>query len=947
MYIDRRQFVASLGLAFAGLKTRLPWHWNRRAEAGPGESVSASERPYGSGHFGEWMQDEFDLPAFRYTCDQTHDPKAVTAVSKVSPGILSATEHIHQVGNDRIIAVVSNYGHVRVRQDEGAPKFLNDYAPDRGYFGGGIGYLTDGKEMLCTAYSGGEANFQRIFGTGYFRKTVTGKRYAVDQVIFAPFGDDPVLISQINVTNRGGAEADLRWIEYWGCQPYEFSFRSFIEAFSGRGITQLRRDFANLFSHRFSQVDGGAGLIETKEFTGRPKEDEARWQGVLNYLKSHPNPFLSVPDQDPPRDASFDDTNPPATFLVSLDAPADGFATNGKEFFGTGGPHDPAGLRAALPTALDAKLDTTGPEGALLLERKFNLKPGQSRTLQFLYGYLPDGFDLKELINRYHDRAGEELRRSSSEWKKKGRRFSVAGEPWVERETTWNHYYLRSSLTYDTFFKEHIISQGSVYQYVMGFQGAARDPLQHALPFIFSDPDIVKEVIRYTLKEVRPDGSLPYGIVGHGMVMPTTSDSSSDMPMWLLWAASEYVLATRDLAFLNEQIRAFHVIGGIGHYLAVKDLLALCYRHLIEDVGTGQHGLMRMLHDDWNDALVQGWVPGKNLDECLEKGESVLNSAMAAYVFDRYALLIDYAGLDRKMAASIRTKAGEHRKGVAAQWTGKWFRRAWLGPTLGWLGEKSLWLEPQPWAIISGAADATQTNELIKTIDDQLRRPSPIGAMQLTGNGDMLDKPGFQSGTSITGGIWPSLNQTLIWALACNDGKMAWDEWKKNSFAAQKEVYPDIWYQAWSGTDTINSALSKHPGETTGSLGLFGWTDFPVFNLHSHACPLYSAAKLIGLDFTEDGFRLAPRLPAESYRFESPLFGLVKSPDGYEGWYEPSGGSLNCRIHLALPKEEAGRFHTAMVNGRKAAFHTSADGEIQLTGQAGGRQALRWSLKRA
>jgi len=47
--------------------------------------------------------------------------------------------------------------------------------------------------------------------------------------------------------------------------------------------------------------------------------------------------------------------------------------------------------------------------------------------------------------------------------------------PWVEREVTWNHYYLRSGFTYDDFFKQHIVSQASIYQYVMGFQGAARD----------------------------------------------------------------------------------------------------------------------------------------------------------------------------------------------------------------------------------------------------------------------------------------------------------------------------------------------------------------------------------------------------------------------------------------------------------------------------------------
>ncbi|MGD0618664.1 MAG: hypothetical protein ABSB67_13480, partial [Bryobacteraceae bacterium] len=65
----------------------------------------SASKAYGSGHFGEWIEDEFGLPAFRYECDQTTDPKAVT---KVQPGLLSATDHIHQVGNDRLVAVVSN-----------------------------------------------------------------------------------------------------------------------------------------------------------------------------------------------------------------------------------------------------------------------------------------------------------------------------------------------------------------------------------------------------------------------------------------------------------------------------------------------------------------------------------------------------------------------------------------------------------------------------------------------------------------------------------------------------------------------------------------------------------------------------------------------------------------------------------------------------------------------
>jgi len=113
-----------------------------------GSALALKEDPaYGSGYFGRWIKDEFGLPAFNYTCDQIHDTKAKT---DVNPGILAPTEHIHQVGNDRVVAIASNYGHVRVRQDEGGPKFLNDYAPERGNFGGGFGYLTDGANTIST-----------------------------------------------------------------------------------------------------------------------------------------------------------------------------------------------------------------------------------------------------------------------------------------------------------------------------------------------------------------------------------------------------------------------------------------------------------------------------------------------------------------------------------------------------------------------------------------------------------------------------------------------------------------------------------------------------------------------------------------------------------------------------------------------------------------------------
>ena len=906
------------------------------ASGGGGQPAAQAPKPsapYGSSHFGRWTEDEFGLPAFDYTCNQTTDPRAVTPIAS---GILGKTEHIHQVGNDRITALASNFGHVRVRQDEGNPKILNDFDPETSQFGGGLGYLTDGKEALSTYYDGNDAHFERVFGIGYYRKRVAGKSYGIDQVISAPFGDDPVLLSQVTITNQSGTAATVRWVEYWGCQPYQLSFRDFIEAASGRGTeAELRHKLGRRFSHQITPVEGKQGLLEQKRFLGRPADEEAKWQGIKAHLQAEPTQFIAAVHDDKPG-TYLDSGDVPATFLVSLDAAASGFSSDAAAFFGAGGVANPSGLKQAL----SGNLDESGPHAGFLLERTVHLAPKEKQTLHFMYGYLPGGFKLEALIAKYRVAPANALKQSSSEWKQHGMRFEVSGEPWVKREATWNYYYLRSSQTFDDFFGEHILNQNGFYQYVMGFQGAVRDPLQHCLPFLFSDPEIVRSILRYTLKEVRDDGSLPYGIVGHGVVAPIVTDNGSDLPLWLLWTASEYVLTTRDVKFLDEQIPA-RFSATDGRTDTVRNLLSRCFRHQIDYVGVGKHGVVRMLNDDWNDGLVGTWAQSQ-FKECVEQGESVLNSAMSSWVFDEYARMLRFAGEGAGLAAQVSEASEKARKGARQQWTGKWLKRAWLGPTLGWVGETTLWIEPQPWAIVGGVTTPAQSRELVETMNAMLRR-GPIGAAQMSEGSD-LHWPGmFAPGTCVRGGVWPSLNQTLIWALAQVDQTMAWDEWKKNSFARHADAYPDVWYGVWSGTDSYNSELSKTPGETAADPNFHG-TEFPVLNLHSHACYLYSITKVLGVDFDESGVTIRPELPVESYRLDSPLLGVVKKAAGhFEGWYAPSRpGTWSVRI--ILPEEVAKTVSHAEVNGAVSEVKHAPDGTIFMAGLSEPGKPLRWAL---
>ncbi|MFX1566357.1 MAG: GH36-type glycosyl hydrolase domain-containing protein [Promethearchaeota archaeon] len=900
--------------------------------------MSRNKNPFGSGYFGTWIEDEFGLPAYHYTCDQLTDPKAITPMSETWR---SNTDHMHQVGNDRFVGVASNYGYIQIRQDEGSPKYLNDYDPDSHQYGGGFGYLTDGSVTLSTFYSGAAEVFDRIFGIGYYQKTVQGHGLTVEQTLFAPFGDDPVLISQVTIRNNRDNPVDLRWVEYWGCQLYQFSYKAFMMSLApppmSRPAPEFRRRFAKRFEHNFSVIGKKQGLLDQQQFSGPDPDDEEKWRLINLYLGSPAGKALTGgPVEFPVEEAVLEDTSPPSVFLVSLDAPFDDYTTNASLFFGAGGVQAPEKLQQKL-SELPSEPETSQ---GFFLERQLNLGAGEHQTLYFAFGYLPEGAQLDNLIAKYGENPSALLAESSEHWVQQQIHFSVGDEPWVSREVMWHNYYLRGNLTFDSFFNEHILSQGHVYQYLLGFQGAARDPLQHALPFIYNEPQIVKSILKYTVKTVTPEGRIPYGITGSGMYMPAPFQPS-DQELWLLWLASEYVLATRDLAFLDEEVQTYPIFGPSAGRESIRTLLHRCYTHLVETTGTGKHGLLRLSNGDWNDEVVLGLQEGvEHLEDPKEavqrQGESVLNAAMASYVLDIYSRLLRCAG-DTASAMKIQKLAQSQREGVHQQWTGSWFKRAWLTEELGWIGLNEMWLEPQPWAIIGGAADAFQSEKLLKSIDKLVRKPSKLGAMLLS---KPLKERTSAPGIGTNAGIWPSINGTLIWALARVNGELAWDEWKRNSLALHAETYPEIWYGIWSGPDTYNSELADTPGQT--GLEFLGvkYTDFPVMNMHPHAWPLYTTSKLIGVEFTCEGIDISPTLPKEEYRFASALLDFERTPKGYSGKYAPKEPGT-WRITINLSQEERDRITKLEINGKEEKLIWEGT-RLVITGSSSPDNPLKW-----
>ena len=150
-----------------------------------------------------------------------------------------------------------------------------------------------------------------------------------------------------------------------------------------------------------------------------------------------------------------------------------------------------------------------------------------------------------------------------------------------------------------------------------------------------------------------------------------------DFELYLLLAASEYVLQTKDLAFLSERFCSFNSSEPrpvIAHLLRATAFV-------LDIVGVGPHGLLRLLSSDWDD----GFKPPpaeRNLSE------SVLSSALAAYVLPRWAAVLRMAGGHDENATRVERFAESLKQQMlGAAWDpAGWLRRAWLGPTGGWVG---------------------------------------------------------------------------------------------------------------------------------------------------------------------------------------------------------------------------------------------------------------------
>ena len=190
----------------------------------------------------------------------------------------------------------------------------------------------------------------------------------------------------------------------------------------------------------------------------------------------------------------------------------------------------------------------------MVLRRDVHLEAGGSTNLRFAYGAIRADETLKFLEDYHQGDAFQDMRKR---WKENLAYFYTGEDPVLQREMAWHSYNLLSSMVYSAYHKTYIVPQGSAYLYLHGADGAPRDQALFTIPMTYLNPELARDLLRIIMRLTDgKTGQITYSFAGHGFISNALNvhNKPSDLDLFFLLAVNEYLSATGDMNFLDEEV---------------------------------------------------------------------------------------------------------------------------------------------------------------------------------------------------------------------------------------------------------------------------------------------------------------------------------------------------------------------------------------------------------
>lgn len=521
------------------------------------------------------------------------------------------------------------------------------------------------------------------------------------------------------------------------------------------------------------------------------------------------------------------------TFFLCERVP-DAWEAAREAFEGEGGLHAPSALEGELLAGGDARYET--PLAAV--QYRLALAAGGSEQYRFLFGPAFDDAEIASLRERYLSAAGFAAARADYA------AYIGAGAGCVTVHTP--------DPEFDNFVNHWLPCQ--VY-YHGGSNRLTTDPqtrnyLQDNMGMSFVHPPTARGAFLHALSQQEPTGAMPDGIllVEGAELKYINQVPHTDHCVWLPVCLKAYLDETADWALLDEL-----VFDHEGHGLTVAQRIGRAMDWLLKE--RDERGLSYIAQGDWCDPMNMVGYKGRGVSGWL--------TVAAAYALDLWADMCAQHG-DAEGARHFHAGAQALNDAANAHlWDGRWFARGITddGVVFGVADDKEgrIWLNPQAWSMLSGAASAQQRASMVREVEDQLHTPygvqmfAPPFSTMREDVGRVTQK---HPGSAENGAVYNHAAAFYIYSLYDGaDGERAWDLMRKMIPGPDEADYlqrgqlpvfiPNYYRGAWREYPRT-AGRSSHLFNT----GTVSWIYRSVIE------------GLCGLVGDAEGLRIAPQLPA-------------------------------------------------------------------------------------
>ncbi|KAG4219741.1 Cellobionic acid phosphorylase, partial [Phytophthora cactorum] len=227
-------------------------------------------------------------------------------------------------------------------------------------------------------------------------------------------------------------------------------------------------------------------------------------------------------------------------------------------------------------------------------------------------------------------------------------------------------------------------------------------------------PEVARRAFLTAVAQQEKNGAMPDGILlAEGAELKYINQiPHTDHCIWLPVTLEAYLSETGDYDLLKEQVKGMH-----GDTYTVFERFSRAMDWLLS--ARDARGLSYIAQGDWCDPL--------NMVGYKGKGVSGWQTVATAFALKLWADVCEHEG-KADLAAHYRAGAKEVNDAANAHlWDGDWFARGITDNNVIFGvktdNEGRIWLNPQSWSILSGAASNDQIARMLPQVDSQMGTP--------------------------------------------------------------------------------------------------------------------------------------------------------------------------------------------------------------------------------